>query len=911
MILQKIGSRLRTLMGMKKQQEQGIEEELRLHVDLLAEEFLSQGNTQKEAHRRAKESFGDLTDVMRDGLKERGQVPSRETESWLRTIWPDLRYATRLLWKSPLFAIAVVLTLALGIGADTAVFSVVHGILLKPLPYKNAARVVQLYQRNLEKNSSHMMNSPADLSEVKSRNDVFEHIAVYRYSSSTLTSVGDAEQISSAIVTNEFFATLGVSPEIGRLFDASEATAEGASATPVDDMPGTNAGRQGTAVLISESLWRRLFGADPNVLGKSLTLNGGSCSIIGVMPAGFHYPTTSGPYQTQIWIGGDVLKREQDSRGSRTLAAMALLKPGAKAAGAQRELDAISARLAQTYPQEDKGWGFSVVVMREDVVRDTRTPLLVLFAAVTLLLLIACANVANLLLTRAAGRRREIAIRAALGAGRSRLIRQLLTESLLLAITGGAAGTAAAWAGMSGLRASLPNDLPRTSEVQMSGAVLLFAVATSVLVGVLFGLIPAMSFAKQRLNDSLKESHATTSSGFRLLRHHRSRSVLVVAQVALSVVLLMGSGLLTKSFLRLISVNLGFQTDHVLTFWIKPPQHSYETDAARANYYRQVVERCKTLPGVQSAALTSFLALGGYGTTDYQIEGRPKPAEGSESEAEYKAISSGYFSTLRIPLLRGRFFNESDVRNSLPVVMINQAFAQREFPNEEAIGKKLKLDWSGEPPAREIIGIIGDTRDASLQNEALPQFYAPIEQSWVSPSVAFLLRTTGDPIRLVPGVRAAVATIEKNQPISAAETLDELYSEQIAEPRFEAGLIGIFSMIAVTLSAVGLFAVMAYSVSARTHEIGIRMAIGAETGNVVALVARQGIALVGAGLILGSGAAIGLSRLLASLLYGIQPNDAATLAEAAALLALAGLAACWIPARRATRVDPIIALRYE
>jgi putative ABC transport system permease protein len=911
MFAQNIWSRLRTLLGMASEREKEIEEELRLHLELRAEEFLSQGYSQTEARQRAAESFGDPREVIQEALAGQGKTPPRQTESWLRTIWPDLRHSARLLRKSPLFTAAVVLTLALGIGADTAVFSVVHGILLKPLPYKNAARVVRLFERNLAKNSTRSLNSPADLVDMKSQSDVFETVSVYRWNTPTLTGIGDPEQVSVAIVTNEFFSTLGVTPAIGRLFDPPELAGSGGPASVTGDSPAVNGGGQGTAILISESVWKRKFAGDPRVLGKSLTLDGGLCSIIGVMPAGFHYPIESGPNQTQLWIGGDVLQREQKSRGSRMLPATALLKPGVKAAAAQRELDIISARLAQAYPKQDLGWSFNVVGMREDVVRDTRTPLLILFAAVTLLLLIACANVANLLLTRAAARRREIAIRAALGAGRWRLIRQLLTESLLLALAGGAAGAAAAWAGMRVLRASLPNDLPRTAEVQMSGAVLLFALATSAFVGIIFGLIPAASVAKQRLNDSLKESRTTTASGFRLLRHHRSRSILVIAQVALSVVLLVGSGLLAKSFVRLISVNLGFQTDHVLTFWVDPPQQSYGKNTARSNLYSQMVERFRTLPGVQSAAVTSFLALSGYATTDYQIISRPKPTEGAEPEAEYKAISPDYFSVLRIPLLRGRFFGEGDVRNAPPVALVNQVFAQREFPTGNPIGEKIKINWGAESAWREIIGIVGDTRDASLQKDAQPQFYVPMDQSSVSPSVAFLLRTSGDPLAIVGSVRAAAASVDQNQPISSIDTLAELYSGQIAEPRFEAWLIGVFSLLALALAAVGLYAVMAYSVSERTHEIGVRMAIGAEAGNVVALVARQGIALVAAGLVIGIAAALILSRVLATLLFGIQPNDPATVAQAAALLAVAGLAACWMPVRRATRIDPLIALRYE
>ena len=887
--------RARNIFGREVTARIETEEELRLHIELRVRELRAQGLSERAARRRANEAFGDWSEIMRESLQERGDTT---TTSWIENAlssWlQDLKYASRLALKNRLFTAGIILTLAMGVAADTAVFSVVDGILLKPLAFRDPEQIVRIYGHNPTMPFPHMMNSAANLLDLKTQSDIFQDVASYREISPVLIVSGGAEQVSAAVVTREFFSAIGVAPAKGRIFGADE---DGAGPS--------------TTVLISDEFWRTHLNGSDAAIGESVTFRDGTYTVIGIMPPGFHYPDEMQPYQTQMWIGGDVIGREASSRGSRDLPAIARLKPGVKLARAKSELDSIATRQATAYPKDDGGWTYQAVPLQIDIVGERRAPILVLFGAVSVLLLIACANVANLLLARGARRRKEIAIRAVLGASRWRVIRQLLCESLVLAALGGTSGAAFSWAGIRMLRSTLPKNFPRAAEIHMSEGVLFFAIAIALLTGVVFGLVPALEAAKRQLGDSLSDGRGSSASGFRLIQNHRSRSALVVLQVSLSVVLLAGSGLLAKSFVRLISVNLGFDPSHVLTFWIELPQRGYEKTVQRRQFFHDATERFRGLPGVQSAALTSFLALQGSASTDYQVEGRPKTTDTLENDAGYKAITPEYFSVLRIPLLRGRLFRGADNSSAPPVVLINQAFAMREFPNADPLGKRLKLSWGGEPPWREIVGVVGDTRDVNLRSEAPPQFYVPIEQAWTSPSVAFVLRTVGDPLAAASSVRAVVTSLDKDQPVSAIQTLDGIYSAAIAEPRFETWLIGAFAVLALLLAAVGVQGVMAYSVSERIHEIGIRMAMGAGGGDVVQLIAWQGAVLIGVGLAIGLAGALASSKILATMLYGITATDPATFVEVGVLFAAIGLLACYLPARRATRVDPMIALRHE
>jgi putative ABC transport system permease protein len=866
----------------KRRRERELSEELESHLQMHVEDNLRAGMSPAEARRQALIKLGGLEQV-KENYRDRRGLPVIET------LIQDIRYGLRQLRRNPGFTAVAVLTLALGIGANTAIFSVVEGVVLRPLPYKDPEGLLRIYQSNAARGYRRMMNSSADIKDARHDEAVFQEIAPFRSTEATLTGAGEPEQIGGATVPASFFRILGIQPWLGRVFSTEE------------EKKGHD-----QVVVISDTLWRERWEGQSDLAGKALTLDGKIYTVIGVMRAGFHFPREELPGKTDFWIPWT---DEPEQRGDRDVAALARLKPGATVRQAQAAMDVFAERLERAHP-EDKGWRFELVPMREAVAGEVKPAILMIFAAVGFVLLIACANVANLLLARAATRQKEMAIRSGLGAGRLRLIRQLLTESVLLSLAGGVLGLAVAYRGIHWILLLAPKDTPRLSQVGLNATVLVITAVTAIAVGILFGLVPALQASNPSLSTALKEGGGVTPNGFRTARGHGLRNLLVVSQVALTLVLTVGAGLMLKSFVRLTSVDLGFRPDGVLAFWVYLSGKKYESSERRLSFYEQTVSHMKALPGVESAALTSFLALEGYATTGAQIEGRPT-SPNEDLEVGYKAISPDFFRVMGVPIVEGRSFSEDDRQGAPPVAIINRAFARRFYPRGDALGRRIHLDWGREPRWREVLAVAGDIRDGRLESEAEPEVYVPIAQAWVSPSVAFVVRSPVNPAGLAGALRHAIYAVDKDQPVSSMQTMQQILADTVAQPRFRTLLIVAFSLLALVLTAVGLYGVLAYSVSERTHEIGVRLALGAERADILKFVLKQGASLTFAGVALGLAGALALTRFVASFLYDVRADDPATFAGVSLLLVAVALLATYVPARRATKVDPMVALRYE
>jgi len=806
----------------------------------------------------------------------------------MENLLSDTRYAIRNLLRRPAFTLIAVATLALGIGANTTIFSAINALLLKPLPFPELDRVVAIWDKVPSRGVLHNEVTVANFLDWQSQSQSFEQLALHRWWSANLTGIDPPERIQGFLVTANFFDAVGIKPIMGRNFSAEE------------NQPGKDA-----VAIITHSLWQRRFGGDPNILNKTITINSIVRTVIGVMPERFNYPKGAEVY-APVPMTPELMK----SRGNHSYYVIGRLKPGASIQGAQSEIDNISARLEQQFPETNKGWGATVFPIVADTVSEYDTALWVMMGAVGFVLLIACANVANLMLARATGRQREIAVRTALGASRWRIVRQLLTESVIVALFGGAFGVLIGFWGIDALRAANPGDAAKFisgwHQIGINPRVLLFTLGLSVLSGLVFGLAPALQMSKPNLNDSLKEGGRQTSGS-----SHRLRSFLVVFEVALSLMLLVGAGLLTRSFLSLLKTDPGFNPDHLLTMNLVLPGAKYKDDPSRAAFYSDLVQRVKTQPGVESAALVNYIPLGGSNSSDaYLIEGQPEPQPGQENDGRYRVATPDYFRTMGISITRGRGFTDQDRAGAPPVVMVNEAFVRKHWSNENPIGKRIRfygpLDRA---PWMEVVGVIEDVKH-ELDLPVTPEYYLPHAQDpWNS--MVLVARTSVDPASLAGALRQQVWAIDKDQPVFDVKTMQEVRSGSVVLYSFSSVMLGIFAAVALVLAAIGIYGVMAFAVTQRTQEIGIRMALGARTADVLKLVVQHGMKLALLGIVLGLAGSWALTRFIGKLLVGVQPTDLLTFSVVSLCLLVAAFIACYIPARRATKVDPLVALRYE
>ncbi len=865
---------------------QDIEEELRVHVEMETETNIRRGMPPNEARAAALKSFGNVGRNTELGYDIRGG-------GWLETLWQDLRFGSRMLLKQPGFSLIALLTLALGIGANTAIFSVVNAVLLRPLPYREAERIVAIQE--LSKEGERKQVTPANFLDWRAQQTTFASLAAISTRRANLALTAEAERIDLAVVSANFFDVFGLRAERGRLFAAAD---EQAGHAPV--------------VVVSHSLWQSRFGGANDLVGRNVTLDGKSYTVVGIAPQGFQYPG-----ETEAWLPPLKLAPESNERmdvtqvrGFGYLSAVALLKPGVSLAQAAGEMETITARLRRQYPDTNNPRFNRVVSLRKHLVGETDTMLWLLFGAVCFVLLIACANVANLSLVRAAARQKEMAIRAALGASRGRVIGQLLTESTLLALGGGALGWMLAVWGVELITRLLPRGFPRLREISLDWRVLLFTLLASVSTGILFGLAPAWQSAKTDVHETLKESARGATGGW---RQRRLRHLLIVAEIALSLVLLAGAGLLLRSFTHLQSVSAGFTPQQVLTARLSPAGAAYRADPAYISYFRRVIERVRIIPGVEAVGAINKLPLTWGDTAGYRIEGRPLLTPDKWPEAEYRAVSSDYFRALSIPIVQGRAFNERDNEAAPQVMIVNQALARRDFPGENPVGKRINLgatDRTGQPVWFEIVGVAANVRSPDLTEESQPEFYLSGLQDTFD-EMSLVIRATVEPASLASAVRQAAAEVDKTQPVSNLTTMEAFVSEAYARPRFNLVLLGLFGGLALLLSAAGIYGVMAYGVAQRKNELGLRLALGAQPHDVMKLILRQGLRLISVGLVLGLVSALALTRLMKSLLFGVNATDAVTFAAVTLLLLVVALLACLIPARRATRVDPLATLRQE
>ena len=870
----------------RDQFDRELEEEMRFHLEMKARENVEAGMKPEEARYAARRQFGNQT-LLQEVSREMWVVRSIET------LFQDLRFGVRMLLKHKGFTVVATLTLALGVGANTAIFSVVNTVLLRPLPFQEADRLMMLGAVDARKDGGLSSISYPNFVDWRAQSGSFERLAAFRVRSFALTGSDEPVRLNGVVASAELFTLLGVEPTLGRSFRTEE----------------DNAGA--SVVIISHGLWRRRFNSDLQVIGRNITLDNRSHTIVGVAPAGFQFPMAAEPADLWTTIAYDATGDDPMTaqRGLGYLRVIGRLKPEVNITRAQAEMDGIARRLERQYPDDNAHWGPRLVPWLEQLVGGVRRPLLILFGAVGCLLLIACANVANLLLARATARRREIALRAALGASRGRIIRQLLTESALLALAGCVGGWLLALGCLETLLSLIPENIPRLQEIRLDGRVFGFTLLVSLLTGVIFGLAPALQCAKMELTETLKEGGRSGEGA----RGARARSALMTAEVAIAFILMVGAGLLLNSFWRLLQVNPGFDPRQALTFRLSLPDSKYSESRAVA-FFEQLQARLQNLPGARSASVTFALPFSKSGiATELNIEGRPV-APGDRPNIDCQSVLPDYFRTMGIRLIKGRDFNARDDLNARPVAIINETLARRFFPNEDPIGKRIRPDITagpGDPPMREIIGVVSDVRYRSLTADVPPEVYMPYPQFTISTGMWIALRTDVDPRGLIIAARTEVQALDKELPVFEVKTLDQYVRGAVAHPRFNALLLLLFAGVALLLTAVGLYGVISYSVTQRTHEIGVRRALGAQTHDVLKLVVKQGMKLTMIGVLLGLGGALTLTRLLQTLLFGVSATDPLTFAVIVLLLIAVALVACWVPARRAAKVDPMTALRFE
>jgi putative ABC transport system permease protein len=867
--------RLRSLFR-RGQVEAELNEELRYHLERQIEVNTAAGMSVEEARYAALRAMHGL-DQRKEECRDMRRV------RLIEDLWQDSRFSLRSLLKRPGFTAIALLALALGIGANTAIFSLVNAVILQPLPYRDPDRLISVY--GTRNRSTQGSVGPTDFLDYRSQNKTFEQFAASgsMMLPMNLTGSGEPERLNASIITGNYFDTFGVRPALGRGFS----------------LENEKTGQDHVTVL-SHAFWQTRFGGDPNIVNKTINLDGKAYEVLGVMPAEVVLPQ---PAQLWVPINFDA-DPEMKMRNARFLRGIGRLKEGVTLDQAQTDTDLIAAQLEQQYPDSNTGWSLRLIPLREILVGGSRTMLFILFGAVGFVLLIACANVANLLLVRAAARQKEIAMRTALGASRLRIIRQMITESLLLAIFGGALGALLAVAGVKLLVSLGEDNIPRTANVKIDATVLAFTLLISLATGLLFGLAPAIRTMKENLVDALKDG---IRGGSEATVKNRTRSLLVVFESAIAVMLLIAAGLLIRSLVALQNVDPGFDPNNVLTLRVDLPRQKYNTPEKASNFFEQLETRVAGLPGVEAVGLITDLPLSGEARDmPYRVEGRP--ATSDIAFVDFRRVNKNYFSAMRIPLRRGRNFTEQEVRQSDKAIVVSQAFVDSVFPNEEALGKRLII-WSGirnEP--YEIIGIVGDTRYQSLQGEPSATMYVPTRELLF---VNLVIRTQGDPLSLVGGVRKEVNALDPDQPIAAIRPMTEWVAMSAAGARYRTTLLGLFALLAMILAATGIYGVMSYSVAQRTQEIGVRMALGARPLDVLKLVVRQGMMLALIGVIVGLAGALALTRVMSSLLFGVTERDPITFVAVAALLIVVAFISCFVPAHRATRVDPLIALRCE
>jgi predicted permease len=916
----------------KRRDEQELAEELESHLQMHIEDNLRAGLTPQEARRQALIKLGGLEQT-KELCRDRRGLP------FLETFLQDLRYGARMLAKNPGFTAVAVLTLALGIGPNTAIFSVVNAVLLRPLSYKDPDRLVEISEKNSKLGVNWFAVAPANFLDWQQQNHVFESMAIFGLWSEELYLAGEGppEELQGRRVSASYFPLLGVQPILGRTF------------LPEEDGPGHH------VVVLTYAFWQHRFASDPKVIGRQLAFNGESYTIVGVMPKGFQ--TLAAGYSEKerehLWLPSVFERFAPTERDAKGMEVIGRLKPGASVAQARVEMEAIARQLEQAYPKTNDGWGVNVRPLFDEVTQNEfgtrfRPALLLLMGAVGLVLLIACVNVASLLLARSVTRQREIAVRNALGASRLRLIRQLLTESVLLTTLGGGLGILLAVASVPALIALSPADIPRLDEARVDFIALTFTLAVALLTGLLCGLVPALSSSKPDLNGALKEGSRGATRG---LAQQRTQRLLVVGEIALAVVLLTGAGLMIRSFLRLHNEDLGFEPENVLTVQVSLPRLKYaditkptakapEGKAPRkwwtvrpnvSAFVRQALERLEHLPGVNSAGVVNFLPFVGDWGGPFGIDGvgpLPRSPQGWEASpvAWYRAIDGDYFRTMRIRLIKGRYFTKQECESGAGVAIVNQTLARDFFPDGDALGRRLRFADSsveeGKKRLLEIVGVVADVKEGWLATEIWTNYtiYIPFNQQartfvdfaiWSPLHVSFVVRTASNPAALSAATRQAIWEVDGDQPIEKLTTMQEFVSDRDSRHRFCLVILGILAGVALVLATVGVYGVMSYSVSQRTHEIGVRRALGAGPGDILRPVLTHGAALSLSGVAIGLAGSLSLTSLLSNFLYGVSPTDLVTLAAVAALLVAVGLAACHIPARRATKVDPMVALRYE
>jgi putative ABC transport system permease protein len=810
----------------------------------------------------------------------------------VETLLQDIRYGWRMLAKSPGFTIVAVLTLAIGIGANTAIFTVVNAAVFHSLPYRAPERLVHLWETRPTHEFTEMEASRPNLLEWQASNHVFSGLAGYTGMNFSLTGHGTPQRISGARVTANFFDVLGVQPTLGRAFGGDE------------DRPG------GLRIaLLSYGLWAGQFGSDPKVIGQALALNGEAYTVVGILPREFQFAKRGG---ADVWVPLNPNPDEVARRTFHWVNVIGRLRPGVTLAQAQDGMTRLAQRLSTEYPEANAGGGVRVVFLHEEIVGPVQPVLFALLGAVGLVLLIACVNVANLLLARAEVRQKEIAVRLALGATRWRLLRQVLTESCILALSGGALGMVLAQWGVNVILSRLPGTvlagMPYFRGLSPNLGILEFTLGISLLTGIVFGLVPALQASRLDLQDALKEG--TRSAGG--TAQHHLRNALVVSEIALSLVLLTGASLLMKSLVRLLKVDPGFATENLLTLEVSTPPNNYSDQKHNTNFVRQLLDRVQNLPGVGGTGLVDITPLKGGDTVSFTVEGRPAPRPGQRPEANSRDVSSGYFQVMQIPLIRGRFFTDHDTSDAPLVLIINKTLADRVFPSQDPVGHRLVFNFGSGPIATEIVGVVGDEKLGALDQKTTPVLYSPTFQS-NDTDLTLIVRSSMDSQNLTSEVRAEIGNLDPAVLVNSAVTVKKIISDSPAVfvRRFPALLIGVFAVLAVLLSAVGIYGVLSYLVTQRTREIGVRMALGAQRSNILRLLLGEGLRLAALGIAIGLLVAVGAMRLLAGLLFGVLPTDPAVVFAVTALIAVVTLAACSIPARRATKIDPMVALRYE